>query len=141
MKSKPLIIEHRARCSRCGDCAEYYSTIMGITYHTEHSLTTENSPKYDMENYSKRGDYPYDYSKLLRENSIGGTVAVSSFIFKRIKDNSGSYRVVISCQCGQSTWMFTGPTSDPNLVNRKLTLTYEIFKRYTRRYRLSGINV
>src|SRR5277367_1661733 len=136
-----FIIDHRTRCKVCGDKATNYTTYPGIPYAWISNIKggySGDRAKTDLESYHLRGDKEYDYSKLLRKNSIRGVCSSNPYLFKRNKCSYGSYLVLISCKCGESTWMFAGPSDDPNINNRKLK--GNIYK-YSRKFRLPNINI
>lgn len=133
-----FVIDHRTRCKACGDTAAHYTNIIGVPYHSTYNVRGSHRALQDLDSYSLRDDKEFDYDKLLRENSVRGVASTSSFIFKRFKDDWGSYRVLVSCKCGQSTWMFPGPHADPNPNNRKLRGN---FYKYPQKFWLPDINV
>jgi hypothetical protein len=133
-----IVIDHRTRCKFCGDYAAYYTNTIGLSYTGYYNPRGSNRALQDLSSYSQRDDKEYDYDKLLRENSIRGVCNASSYIFKIHKESWGSYRVLVSCKCGQSTWMFPGPSSDPLPNNRKLKGN---FYKYPERVWLANTNV
>jgi hypothetical protein len=129
-----VIIDHRARCKRCGGLPAYHTNTIGIGYHTQDNARGTNKVEQNW-NYKNSTN---NWSFFLRTNSIAGTCSTSSFLFKKNKVGIGSYRILVSCECGQSTWMFPGPCDEVLPLNRKLTGN---FYKYPERQWLTDINV
>lgn len=124
MKTREIVVlDHRCRCRYCGDYVSKYCAAIGVSYSTSTYIRGTNKGQRD---YNNRDTYDTttSYGKLLRENSLRGSGPASSFLFKKHKDIYGSYRYIVYCECGNSTWMFAGPDLDPNQNNRKLDSNY-----------------
>jgi len=134
-----VIIDHRARCKYCGDLPSYYTNTIGIGYHTFDSIKGTNKPQQRLTFLSEKEEgQNLNYKTILRNNSIQGTCSTSSFFFKKHKEGLGTYRILITCKCGESVWMFPGPCDDPLPKNR--TLRGDFYK-YPQRYWMKDFNV
>lgn len=140
MQASPgFICDRRTRCKHCLGKPEYITNLVGVTYHNLEWNRGNGSHRaqYDKQTYRLRDEKEYDYDKLLRENSLRGVASFSSFIVKKQRDSWGSYRLMISCKCGLSKWMYPGPTNDQLMLNRKKLITIDHYKH---RRNLEGVN-
>lgn len=140
MSIRPAFISsYRARCKYCGDLPSHFTTLIGIPYHQVWNPRGTSRGEWDYDGLRDRDDNEYDYEKLMRENGIRGVCSFSTFVLKNFKDDFGSYRIGISCNCGQSIWMYHGPTDNPHLLNRKVLVF--LYDHYKYRRRLPGANL
>lgn len=117
MKSSQIvIIDHRARCKHCGSLPAYHTNTIGIGYHNQDNYRGSNKVEQNWGCKTSISNVKF----IMRTNSIAGTCSTSSFLFKKHKIGVGSYRILISCKCGQSIWMFPGPCDEALPLNRKL---------------------
>lgn len=118
-----FIIDHRARCRHCGEKPTYYSTTIGLSYHTMDAPGAARGGhrfKQDIKRYRNRDDIEFMPEKLVRRNSIRGVASVSSFDMKKDPRKWATARTLVMCPCGQSTWMYPYGENGALSLNRKL---------------------
>ena len=136
-------VEMRARCKFCGSKPEYYTTTFGSMYHTPNgwggqTVGSSNRFKYDWYSRKRRDKKEYPLGKLMRWNSLKGAIRTSSKYFKKNKDNFGGYRLLLSCHCGETTWMFE-MSFDQDILNRQLLVWFD--DKYPKRRFLEDANI
>ena len=134
-------VEHRARCKFCNSPPMYYTYIHGTPYYvpSSHGSTIGRANKFkaDWSRRPQRDKKEYPNEKLMRWNVIRGGSSLNPWFFKKNRDNWGGIRILLSCRCGESTWMFTD-SYDADITNRQLKL---LFEKFPLRYDLEDINV
>lgn len=135
--SPGFICNHRTRCKYCKGFPKYFTTIFGLSYHGDWGPRGTHRSKFDYTKLRQRDEQDWDYGKLMRENSIRGPASFITYITKNKKDDYGSYRFVISCECGRSTWMYPGPNDNQLFQGRKKLVSLEPYKY---RRHLEGVN-
>lgn len=134
-------VEHRARCKHCGTKPLYYTNVFGQVYHLPNeakgTVGRTNKAYSDYRDRPWQSNRSYFHENYLRSNGIRGTAVTSSWYFKKTKSHWGGYRIMLSCKCGYSTWMFQ-ITGDAETWLRLPGLD---LKKYKYRTRLEDPNI
>jgi len=139
MQASPgFICDRRTRCKHCLGFPEYITNLASLQYHNPEwsGGRGHNRGVADRYTYRFKDEIEYDLNHLMRWNSQRGTASISSYKMKNQKDQWGGYRQVVSCKCGLSLWMYPGPTSNKNFLNRKKHIS---ITHYRRRHSLEGM--
>jgi hypothetical protein len=120
-------VEHRARCKACGTPPMYYTNDYGSFYHVpgiSRTVGSHNRFRTDTNRRKAREKRWYALGKLMRSNSVRGTAVTISKYFRKHKDNFDGFRVILSCQCGETTW-FLNESFDDDIINRQLLVFWD----------------
>ncbi len=69
-----------------------------------------------------------DDREFLRRVSARGVCSMNPILFKRKPGGYASYRIIFTCECRQSIWMFPVNSFDDNYRNRKLVGNPYVYK-------------
>ena len=129
MTQRISVIDFKARCKGCSGKPTHYCHISGLTYSSQKYLRVSKS-KIDTQNYYY-GNLNIQWQNqktLISGASIRGRSIASSYHFKKHKNRFAYYRILVSCSCGESTWMSTTISSNPSAKHRKLMLNLEDYE-------------
>lgn len=119
----------------------YYTYIHGNSYYVpEQSGATIgrfNKFRVDWDRRPRKDKQEFPSGKLMRWNVIRGGSGLNTWYFQKNKNNYGGYRILLSCRCGESTWMFP-VTYDADITNRQLEL---VFRKFPKRLWLDDANI
>jgi hypothetical protein len=141
MKLNDRPVEHRARCKFCGTPPMYYTTTYGFFYHIpaiSRTVGSSNRFKTDWSRRKIRDKKEYPEAKIMRWNSMRGTVVTTSQYFRKHKDNFGGYGILLSCKCAETTWMFN-ISFDQDILNRQIVVFFD--DKYPKRRYLEDVNI
>ncbi len=133
MKPRFYVMDHRARCKHCGKKPAFYSYTHGANYSSIRSIKGVNRFMTDVRYLPDLNHYLTESEKIddkefMRRVNVRGVCSMNPILFKRKPGGFASYRIIFTCECRQSIWMFPVNSFDDNYANRKLVGNPYVYK-------------